>query len=135
VPGETLFGGFILDRRQTKSRITVKNGQTIVLSGILTQQESTIRRRIPLLGDIPIIGELFTSRDNETTNSELFAFITPTVVNHPDENDGNYNADDLETLEKFDLPIKKHLPATIDQRRERLESSAKNQPLPVQSPE
>lgn len=134
VPGETLFGGFILDRRQTKSRITVKNGQTVVLSGILTQQESTIRRRIPILGDIPLIGELFTSRDNETTNSELFAFITPTVVNHPDENDTNYNAEDLKTLEKFELPIKKHVPATIDERLDRLVPVEKTT-QPEQQPE
>ena len=110
VPGETLFGGFIIDRRETISRITVKNGQTIVLSGILTEQESTITRKIPLLGDIPVIGEFFTSRDNESTTSELVAFITPVVVNHPDENDSNYNVDDRNMLRQFDQPIKKHEP-------------------------
>jgi type II secretion system protein D len=110
VPGETLFGGFIIDRRETISRITVKNGQTIVLSGILTDRESVITRKIPLLGDIPFLGEFFTSRDNETTTTELVAFITPSVVNHPDENDFNFNVEDRESLRDYSLPIKKHHP-------------------------
>jgi len=127
VPGETLFGGFILDRRETISRITVKNGQTVVLSGILTQRESAITRKIPLLGDIPLIGELFTSRENETTDTELFAFITPSVVNHPDDNDNNYNQGDLKLLDEFGKPLKKQTPTSVQDRRNRLTPSEESQ--------
>ncbi len=129
VPGETLFGGFIIDRRETISRITVKNGQTIVLSGILTDRESTITRKLPILGDIPFVGELFTSRDNEKTMTELVAFITPTVVNHPDENDANFNVDDRNSLRDFSQPIKKHKPAAaIDQIIEKLNREPAGKP-------
>jgi len=115
VPGQTLFGGFIVDRRETISRITVKDGQTIVLSGILTEQESTITRKIPILGNIPILGEFFTSRDNENTTSELIAFITPTVVDHPDMNDDNYNLDRREALDDFSMPLKKQVPPSLSE--------------------
>jgi len=90
VPGQTLFGGAIIDKRLTTTHVIVKNGQTIVLSGILKESESRIRRKIPFLGDIPIIGELFTSRENTTRTSELIAFITPIVVDNPEENDENF---------------------------------------------
>ncbi|MCZ6836326.1 MAG: hypothetical protein O7G85_11175 [Planctomycetota bacterium] len=83
VPGITLFGGAIIDRRSTTTQITVKNGQTIVISGILKDTETRITRKVPFLGDIPLIGELFTSRENQTQTSELVAFITPIVVVNP----------------------------------------------------
>src|SRR5690606_36442950 len=80
VPGQTLFGGFILDRRQTTTKVIVENGQTIVLSGILTDSESRIKRGIPLLSELPLIGDLFAAHENTKRTSELVAFITPIVV-------------------------------------------------------
>ncbi|MEM7230297.1 MAG: hypothetical protein AAF432_15935, partial [Planctomycetota bacterium] len=100
VPGQTLFGGFIIDRRQTTTQVIIKDQQTIVLSGILKDTESRLTRKVPLLGDIPLLGELFTSRDNTTTTSELLVFITPVVVDNPAAN-YEMNAPDLETLEQF----------------------------------
>jgi general secretion pathway protein D len=85
VPNQTLFGGAIIDKRQTSTHVIVENGQTIVLSGILREEESTILRKIPFFGDIPLIGELFRSRENSTTTAELLAFITPRVVDNPHE--------------------------------------------------
>jgi type II secretion system protein D len=98
VAGQTLFGGAIVDRRETTSSIIVQNGQTIVLSGILRDQESVIKRKLPFLGDIPLLGELFSSRDNETVRTELVAFITPIVVDNPAENDGNFNEFERQNL-------------------------------------
>ncbi|MCP3905960.1 MAG: hypothetical protein GY715_20235 [Planctomycetes bacterium] len=86
VPGVTLFGGAIVDRRETRTHVVVKDGQTIVMSGIMREEESKITRKIPLLGDIPIIGELFKSRENAVTKTELVAFVTPYVVDNPTEN-------------------------------------------------
>ncbi|MHC5113444.1 MAG: secretin N-terminal domain-containing protein [Planctomycetota bacterium] len=86
VPGVTLFGGPIVDRRETRTHVVVKDGQTIVLAGIMREEESKITRKVPLLGDIPIVGELFKSRENATTKTELVAFVTPYVVDNPTEN-------------------------------------------------
>ena len=106
VPGETLFGGFIFDRRETTTKVSIKNGQTIVLSGILRDEESEITRKVPFFGDIPLLGWLFTSRDKETTRTELLAFITPTVVNDPSENDTNFNEAERQRLEQLSRPLK-----------------------------
>ncbi len=85
VPGQTLFGGFVVDRRETTTQLIVGNQQTIVISGILRTEDSDIVRKIPLLGDIPLLGELFKSRDKKKSTTELLVFITPLVVENPDE--------------------------------------------------
>jgi type II secretory pathway component GspD/PulD (secretin) len=107
VQGQTVSGNFIVDRRQVNTEIIVKNGQTIVISGIRTEQESEIKRKIPLLGDIPLLGELFTSRDTENSATELIAFITPIVVDNPSANDTNFNERDRMLLEELSQPLKK----------------------------
>lgn len=109
VPGQTLFGGAIIDKRLTTTNVVVKNNQTIVLSGILREQESTVTRKVPLLGDIPLLGELFTSRENSTIRSELVAFITPRVVESADENDENFQEDFRQRLEQLMLPVREQI--------------------------
>ncbi len=98
VPGQTLFGGAIVDRRSTTTQIVVKNGQTVVLSGILRDAESEIVRKVPLLGDLPILGALFTSTEKQNTTTELVAFLTPIVVDNPSDNDSNFNKEERERL-------------------------------------
>lgn len=88
-PTQTQDGFFIFDRRQTTTQLVVQNGQTVVISGILRSEESDIVRKVPLLGDIPLIGAIFSSTERRTENAELLAFITPIVV----QNDAD--ADDL----------------------------------------
>jgi len=84
-PQSTLFGGFIIDRRETTTQLIVQDGQTVVLSGILRSEDSDIKRKVPLLGDIPFLGALFTNIERTKTNTELVAFITPIVVENPEE--------------------------------------------------
>ncbi|MCU0688976.1 MAG: hypothetical protein MUE97_04460, partial [Phycisphaerales bacterium] len=56
-PQQTLFGGFIVDRRETTTQLIVRDGQTVVISGILRSEDADIKRKIPGLGDIPLLGE------------------------------------------------------------------------------
>lgn len=105
VPGQTLFGGAIIDKRVTTTRVIIKNGQTIVLSGILKESETKVRRKVPFLGDIPIIGELFTSREDQLRTSELIAFITPIVVDNPEENDVNFQESWRNRLDDLIRPL------------------------------
>jgi general secretion pathway protein D len=94
------------DRRETTTQVIVQDGQTIVISGILKDEESRVTRKFPLLGDIPLIGALFTSIDNETTRTELLAFVTPYVVETPDENDVNFNERARQRLEDISKSLK-----------------------------
>lgn len=85
VPGQTLFGGFIVDRRETTTQVIVKNGQTVVISGILRSEDTDVIRKVPLLGDIPLLGALFRSKDKTVRETELIVFITPVVVDNVDD--------------------------------------------------
>ena len=62
VPGSTSQGNPIFDRREVTTHVIVQAGQTIMLSGIIRQEEYEEVRKVPLLGDIPLIGVLFRSR-------------------------------------------------------------------------
>ncbi len=87
VAGQTLFGGAIVDRRETTTQLIVGDGQTVVISGIMRTEDTETKRKIPLLGDIPILGLPFNSTERTKTNTELVAFITPVVVNNREESD------------------------------------------------
>merc|ERR1711879_1109451 len=62
------------------TNILAKNGSTIVLGGMLSSENSYDAEKIPLLGDIPILGKLFTSEAFREGKSELVFFLTPEVV-------------------------------------------------------
>lgn len=94
-----------IKRRQTNTTVTVKNGQTIVLSGIRTESEGTTKRKVPILGDIPFLDLLFSSTSEASVVSELVVFITPIVVDNPDDNDVNFNELDRRRLEQLSDPL------------------------------
>jgi type II secretion system protein D len=94
-----------IDRRQTNTTVTVKNGQTIVISGIRTESEAKAKTKVPLLGDVPVLDWVFSSTESLTTTSELVLFVTPIVVDNPDENDTNYNVNELERLRTLEKPL------------------------------
>ncbi len=85
VPGQTLFGGFVVDRRETTTQLILRDGQTVVISGIIRKEDSDITRKVSLLGDIPLLGALFTSKEKSVKSTELLVFITPIVVENPEE--------------------------------------------------
>ena len=85
VPGQTLFGGAILDTRNFKTDLTAKNGQTLVLGGIIQKQVSDTLRKTPILGDLPGLGWLFKKKDKSSHEVELMVFLRPKVVRTPQE--------------------------------------------------
>jgi type II secretory pathway component GspD/PulD (secretin) len=66
--------------RAASTLVRVKNGQTVVIGGLLTSRETDQTRKVPLLGDIPVLGWLFTSRSKSKTTTDLVIFITPTIL-------------------------------------------------------
>ncbi|MBN2830861.1 MAG: hypothetical protein JXL82_01090 [Candidatus Omnitrophica bacterium] len=69
------------ETRTTKSTVRVKDGETVVLGGMIVNQSTTTEKKIPILGDIPILGKAF--RHKETTpgkERELLVFITPRII-------------------------------------------------------
>jgi pilus assembly protein CpaC len=66
--------------RRVETNVIAQNGSTIVLGGLVNNQDTKNIDKIPLLGDIPIIGHLFRSKDFQNGKSELVFFITPEIV-------------------------------------------------------
>jgi type II secretion system protein D len=112
VPGQTLFGGFVVDRRETTTQLIVKDKQTIVISGILRSELSDIVRKVPLLGDIPLLGALFRSKDKTVKNTELLVFITPIVVVNTEQN-MEMNSSYTDRLEKIKNRLKDSEPESL----------------------
>ena len=98
VPGSESQGNFIFDIRRVTTHVIVKHGQTIMLSGVLRQDDFRELRKVPLLGDIPLLGELFRSIDDRVRNRELVIFVTPRVMQAPEDVDREMKPH-LKTLE------------------------------------
>ena len=58
----------------------VRNGETIVIAGMVTKADSTSRKSVPLFGDLPLIGKLFQGREAVVADNELLVFVTPTIL-------------------------------------------------------
>lgn len=74
------FNELIINKREVKTTVTVRDREIIALGGLLDDNERRTIQKIPLLGDIPIIGELFKSRGRERTKTNLMVFIRPTIL-------------------------------------------------------
>ncbi len=71
--------------RKVKTNVTVRHGETIVLSGVFSHDEQKNVSKLPGLGNIPIIGELFKNRSFDNDKRELVIFVTPRIVNPDSE--------------------------------------------------
>ncbi len=80
VPSGT--GGLIptIDTTELTTQVLVGNGETVVLGGVFQNEEITQIRKVPWLGDIPYVGNLFKNTANKTTKSETLIFITPRIL-------------------------------------------------------
>lgn len=83
--GFTDFNAPIVNQRQAQTTVSVRDGHTIVLGGIMRTVVTSSVKKIPLLGDIPILGEIFKTRDKSQTKTELMVFLTPRVVRDDDD--------------------------------------------------
>ena len=72
--------GPAINTKQVQTEVLVENGGTVVIGGIFTQDERTEINKVPLLGDIPVLGYLFQNRVRSINKTELLVFITPKIV-------------------------------------------------------
>ncbi len=66
--------------KQVKTQVLVENGGTVVIGGIFEQTEQNSETKVPFLGDVPYLGNLFKTRTRDTSRTELLVFLTPRVV-------------------------------------------------------
>jgi type IV pilus assembly protein PilQ len=76
----TVQGGVIINTSEADTRVMVDDGQTAVIGGLIRTNESEVRRGVPILKDMPLIGFLFRSTNTIHQNRELIIFVTPRIV-------------------------------------------------------
>ncbi len=78
--GQVTTAGFAIDTKHVQTQVLVENGGTVVIGGIFQQTERSTEQRVPVLGDIPVLGNLFKNNTRSSKRSELLIFLTPKVV-------------------------------------------------------
>ena len=68
-------------KKEAKTEILIKSGDTVVIGGVYTNLTSKTKRQVPLLGSIPVLGWLFKSEESRVERSELLIFLTPRIMN------------------------------------------------------
>lgn len=81
IAGNLAVNGYpIIDTRNVHTQVELRDGESLVLAGLLHEEQIKTMSKIPMLGDIPILGALFRSTENDLTQKELIFFITPKIV-------------------------------------------------------
>lgn len=78
--GQVFAGVPSIDTKQVETQVLVENGETVVLGGVFTSTNNKDRRSVPVLGDIPYLGNLFRSTGVESKKRELLIFVTPKIL-------------------------------------------------------
>jgi type IV pilus assembly protein PilQ len=79
-PGTNTTAGFAIDTKHVKTNVLIENGGTIVIGGIYTQDERSSVDKVPFLGDLPVLGNMFRSTLKSDAKTELLIFLTPRIL-------------------------------------------------------
>ncbi|MDW8290382.1 MAG: hypothetical protein RMM06_06630 [Armatimonadota bacterium] len=71
--------------RRAETTVLLRDGETLFIGGLKLQQQDTLTRKVPILGDLPLIGGLFRARSQRSTTTELAIFLTPRIISSPQE--------------------------------------------------
>ena len=78
--GQVTTAGFAIDTKHVKTEVLVENGGTVVIGGIYSQETRNTTIKVPLFGDIPVVGQLFRNNQRSDAKTELLVFITPRIA-------------------------------------------------------
>ena len=79
-PGGVVEGAMSINTKRVKTQVLVENGGTVVIGGIFELTESDQENKVPLLGDVPVLGNLFKQRTRQAQKQEMLVFITPKMI-------------------------------------------------------
>lgn len=97
----------IISKRTVDTRVTVKDGQSVIIGGLIQTSEERRRSKVPILGDIPILGWPFRTYNDTSIKTELIVILTPRVI-EGNSDQGVQQADEIRdrTLERMEDPTK-----------------------------
>ncbi|HET8693628.1 MAG TPA: type II secretion system protein GspD, partial [Aquabacterium sp.] len=97
--------GLTTNKSSIETTVVVDDGQTLVLGGLLSDSYSDGNAQVPLLGDIPVIGNLFKSRSRERNKKNLMVFLRPVVMRSQEDSNSM-------TLDRYDYMRQKQVDST-----------------------
>ena len=90
--------------RQVTTSAIVWDGQTVVLGGLIAENVAKVKDKIPLLGDLPVVGRMFRSESSQTQKKNLMIFVTPTIL---DPAGNRAHSDDEMPFAQTQIPLQK----------------------------
>ena len=102
--GYTSFNAPIVARRSAQTSVSIQDGHTVVLGGIMKDSRTETVTKVPLLGDLPILGSLFRKKEVSKGKTELLVFLTPRVVRSPEEASA-LTREQQDKLKGIDYPV------------------------------
>jgi len=78
--GQATAAGFAINTKHIKTQVLVENGGTVVIGGIFELTENESETKVPLFGDLPVVGNLFKTRSRIANKQEMLVFITPKMI-------------------------------------------------------
>lgn len=109
-------------RRLETGKIRLRDGQTLILTGIIQEQDREVITKVPILGDIPLLNLLFRNRRHDRSRNEVVVLVTPQILDDSDRSPYGYNYIPGSDVQKF-----------LQQRTPKPLSGSSAQPLPIQS--
>lgn len=112
VPISETVNAAVFAKRSSSSRVAVQNGQTIVIGGLMQDTETKSVSKVPFIGDIPLVGELFKRTTVEKEKTELLIFLTPQVASNINDlrKISDHERSNSDVLKSTDNPdLQKHL--------------------------
>jgi general secretion pathway protein D len=121
----------VFAKRSAQTRISIKDGQTIVIGGLMEDRKTSTVNKVPLLGDIPLLGALFKRQQTTISKTELLIFLTPHVASRPDF----LRAMSKDELDGIKIVPKAVEPGNFQEHLEGLRRGSATQPVGPDSPE
>ena len=90
--------------RQVTTSAIVWDGQTVVLGGLITEDVTKVKDKVPVLGDLPLVGRLFRSESSATSKKNLVIFVTPTII---DPAGNRFHSEDEMPFAQAGIPVQK----------------------------
>lgn len=113
VPISEQLDAVIIEKRMAQTRIAIRDGQTIVIGGLMEDRATLTEEKVPILGDLPGVGALFRRTRNEKSKTELLLFLTPEIIRDVEELEsiGTRILDGTQIVEEAVEPgtLRKHL--------------------------
>ena len=77
--------GFITSKRSAETTVVVRDNQTVVIGGLIGNTETEVETKVPILGDLPLLGLLFRGQRNTSRKTNMLIFLTPHIVDAPED--------------------------------------------------